>query len=417
MKILITLPKKTNQFITSIDDVLQGKIGCSGSNGSAIRLAELLFDAGLEVYLSSSSRISSTKIPCILHENVEIEKFDKLIILHTHWDGVKLSFGNEALPKTILWAKNHLTLASAYNFFRGGGIRIVCPSYYHANISRALPQWRSRLAVAYNPYCPIFCPPLSKAVIDSYKLKLLFIGAISKAKGFVELTRIWSYLAKQKANISLVIAGSINIHNTAEKLGPTGVAEEAFDLKYIQPWLKSLPSDYQPEFLGNLSPLQLRDELYKSWAVIVNPGGVPETFCVSAVDAQACNKTVFSVKAGALEETVYQGNFQSLARDNSPEAVGNLILRGLEDINIVEENGKLAGKFVRSKFDSERICENWISLLSEKATKLSVPYFPTNTRDAICDFTRITNTSIFINKFRKPEDRELLKKFTLSIKI
>ncbi len=413
MKILIALLKKANKSITSIDDVLQGKTGCSGTTGSAIRLAEFLFDAGLEVYLSSPSKVSSNKIPCILHEDVEIEKFDKLIILHKHWDGIELSFGNEALPKTYLWAQNHITLASAYNFFRAGGKMIVCPSYYHANISRALPQWRSRLAVAYNSYCPIFCPPISKAVTDSDKPKLLFIGAVSKIKGFVELTRIWSYLAKQKANISLAIAGSITIHNTQERLGATGVAEEAFDLKYIQPWLKSLSSDYQPEFLGSLSPLQLRDQLYKSWAVIVNPGGVPETFCVSAVDAQACDKTVFSLKDGALEETVYQGNFQSLAKEKSPEAIAKLIIRGLENKNIVEENGKLAGKFVRSKFDSERICENWISLLSEKTTKLSVPYFPTNTRDVICDLTRMTNTSIVINKFRKAEDRELLERFNM----
>lgn len=413
MKILITLAKNTNQFITSIDDVLAGKIGCSGSAGSAIRLANLLFDAGLDVSLSSSSEIKSNRIPCILHQDVNTKDFEPLIVLKTHWNGTELAFGNQALPKTFLWAANHLSLASAYNFFRGGGIKIVCPSYYHANISRALPLWRKRLAVAYNAYSPIFCPPDSSQPTSS-KPKLLYVGAVSKAKGFIELTKIWSYLVEQKIDLELEIAGSINLHNQHSqniKVGSIGVAEEAFELKYIQPWLESLPSEYQPKFWGSLPPVELRDKLYESWAVIVNPGGVPETFCVAAVEAQACDKTVFSVKAGALEETVYQGKFPSLTTENSPEAVAKLIIDGLNNPDAVAENGKLAGNYVRNKFDSQQVYQTWMNLLTEKDSLLTIPYLPNNTRDAVCDLTRITNTSILINSFRKNEDRKLLKQF------
>ena len=410
MKILITLQKKSNKFITSIDDVLQGKIGCSGSTSSAIKLAELLFDDGFEVCLSASCKIPSKKIPCILHQEVQVDQFDRLIVLNTHWDGVELSFGNQALSKTILWAQNHVGLASSYNFFRGGGIKIVCLSYYQANISRALPQWRSGLAVAHNSYNPIFCPSPSETIKNSAKPQLLFIGAISQAKGFIELTKIWSDLAKQKANISLAIAGSVNLHNKTVKLGPTGVAEADFDHKYIQPWLKSLPSDYQPKFLGSLSAFELREQLYDSWAAIVNPGGVPETFCVAAVEAQACNKTVFSIQSGALIETVYQGALPTLAKDNSPEGVAKLIIQGLNHPQTVIENGILAGDFVRSKFDSPEIYQTWINLLAKENEKLDISYLPTNSRDAICDLTRITKTSILVDDFRKVVGRILYKK-------
>ena len=418
MKVLIALHNDKNYSLTSIDEVLKGEASCAGSTGAAIRLAELLFDRGIEVYIAYSIKLISHKIPFVLYEDVVTEHFDRLIVLHTHWDGTKLTFGNEVLSKTILFAQNHLSLVSTYNFFKGGGHKIVSISYYHANISRALPLWRNRIAAIYNSYCPLFHPERADKVKTSTQHsepKLLFVGAITPSKGFIELMELWSYLSSKKVNLKLAIAGSIGLHHSITKLGPTGVAEEAFDLQHIQPWLRSLPNGYQPNFLGSLSPIELRAEIYDSWAGIVNPGGVPETFCVSAVDIQACNKTVYSVDSGALQETIYHGDFKSLATEKSPVALGNLIIHGLNNPQALADNNKLAGDFVRNKFASENIARCWLNLLSEENSELSIPILPNNFRDAISDIARLTNTSILINRLRKPEERKLYERFSQNI--
>ncbi|NEO98883.1 MAG: glycosyltransferase family 4 protein [Symploca sp. SIO2E9] len=402
MKVLIALPIRHPEFVL-IDDVLDGKVACSGSNGSAIRLAGLLSEAGLDVCLSTASESQSTKFTCIKHELVEVAKFDHLIVHGTHWNGTSLTFGNQALAKTILWVKNHITFTLAYNFLCQGGKKIVCPSVYHANISRALPQWRKKVTVIYNTYSCTFKPTTSMLPTRQPKPRLLFIGAITKSKGFVELTKIWSYLAKQQVNLELAIAGSISIHAApgAIKLGSSGLGDIELETKCIQPWLEALSENYQPHFLGALSPIQLRNELSKSWAAIVNPGGVPETFCISAVEAQACNRTVFSVQDGALKETVYRGNFHSLAKEKSVESVAERIIDGLSNMEAVAENGRLAGEFVRGKFTPEAIRDAWISLLSGQKTEPELPKTWDNPRDLMCDLVRWSKTGVLINKYRR----------------
>ena len=232
-------------------------------------------------------------------------------------------------------------------------------------------------------------------VVKVRKKKLLFIGAISSGKGFIELMDIWSYLASSQVDLELSIAGSIHFHKPKKKLGDIGVADQKFESNYIKPWMENLPNDYQPNFLGGLTPKELQQAINQSWAVIVNPSWyAKETFCVSAVEAQACNKTVFSVATGGLQETVYRGNFKSLATDKKPEALGKLILDGLSNIEIVSKNGKLAGDFVRSKFSLNVIRESWIQLLSEQKSEPSLPTFWQTPKDSFCDLMRWSRTGV-----------------------
>ena len=413
MKILVALPLKHPRF-DSIDHILAGKTPVSGTYGSFIRLAGLLAEVGLSVVLSAASEIPSTQFACIKHENVVADEFDRLIVHESHWNGAAFTFGNHSLPKTFLWSQVRVLPAQVHTFFLEGGRRFICPSKYHTNYYRAIPQWRRRLVVIHNAYSPVFAPT---ELPEPVQPRLLFIGAIAPSKGFAELTRIWSYLASKQVALNLAIAGSRSLHFVSDqiKMSSSGLADVEMETNCIQPWLKALPPDYQPQFLGPLSPVQLRAEIERSWAVIVNPGwSDPETFCVAAVEAQACNKTVFSVKCGALKETVYQGRFKSLADDSATESVGNCILNGLSNVDAVAENGRLAGDFVRSTFKQEVIRERWLDLLFDQKLKPQLEHGWSNPRDLASDLLRLTGTGMSFLQNRHQANQDLMNAYQSS---
>ncbi len=364
MKILVTLPTE-HPSLPSLADVLAGKVACSGTIGAIVRLAEMLQIAGIDVTISGASNCEAGEFVYLLHSNVDATKFDRLIIHQTHWNGAIFTFGNSQLPKTILYLHNQTPWTFIASFFQSGGHRLVCPSLYLANLYRAIPQWKEKIAIIGNSYCPVFAPSL-----DLSQPRILFVGAVTPNKGFNELMQVWSCLVRQKVELKLAIAGGISLHHEGSKLGPLGATDDDYERAHIQPWHQSLPERYQPQFLGALCPFDLHREINQSWAVIVNPcWHSPENCSVASIEAQACDRMVFSVMAGGLGETVYQGDLPSLTRGRSPRDLCDLILQGLQNPEAVKKNGQLAGAFVRDQFSFSKIFQDWLDLLAGKAVQ------------------------------------------------
>jgi len=394
MKILFSLPTEHPE-IPSIDAVIEGKFPCSGTTGSIIRAASLLADSEHCIYLSSAYPSFSELFPCVKHENINSDDFDRLVVHQSHWNGVNLTFGKKGLPKTSLWFQNSTSWSFLHDFWQKGGDKAIFPSLDCANIYRVIPQWTEKAVVLYNSYCPIFQPSNNVA-----EQRLLFIGAITPTKGFREVMQLWSYLVEQKVNLSFAIAGSIGIHKSFNvATGPMGIAESDFEINEINTWLTSLPENYKPNFLGSLSPVELSLEISKSFAVLVNPSWqFTETFCVGAVDAQACYRTVFSIAKGGLNETVYQGKLQTLSTRRSVEDLGNLIIKALNTPVQVTSNGKLAGEYVRNKFSSNKIRDNWLNFLANKTTEPSLTSIQPSFRGYAYDVMRLTGLTMPIKR-------------------
>ena len=410
MKVLIALPLEHKSY-PSVDDIISGQAPVNGTDGSMIRLAGLLAKAGIEVCLSTASPLFSHHFKSTNHSSVKAEEFDHLIVHQGHWNGASLTFGNQALPKTCLWLHLEVQKTLIYTFLCAGGHRVICPSQYLAKWYRMLPGWQSRVVVIPNLYCPTFCPlPLDEPQKDTVP-RLLFVGALGLGKGLIELTQIWSYLAQHQVALEFAIAGSINLYydNAA---GEAGLAEPTLENTVIQPWLNSLPTQYQPKFLGSLSPSQLQTEIAKSWAVIVNPSPLhPETFCIAAVEAEACDRTVFSVRAGALPETIYHDTFNSLAEGDAVQSVSERIVEGLSNKERVAENGRLAGEFVRQKFNNQRICSLWMALLNGQAIDPGLPRFGDSVQGLGRDLIRWSRTWNFITHYRNADHRQVMSAY------
>jgi len=232
-----------------------------------------------------------------------------------------------------------------------------------------------------------------------------------RAIRIISLVSCSFYLANQKADLELAIAGSRKLHALSDQtqLAPSGLADVELEKNCIQPWLRALSKEYQPHFLGALSPTDLRVELAQSWAAIVNPGWRdPETFCVSAVEAQACNRTVFSIKCGALKETVYQGRLQTVVSEKTPEALGECILRALPKSDAVFENGVLAGNFVREKFNQDAIADRWIKLLTDQLMPSGLSSGWEETHNLILDVLRTTGTGMLFHQNRHKVNKQIM---------
>jgi glycosyltransferase involved in cell wall biosynthesis len=402
MKVLIALPVE-HKFYRSIDDVISGDAPVNGTDGSFIRLAGLLAEAGVDVCLSAAFEFSSCHFQSLKHTDVKAEEFDHLIVHQTHWDGTSLTFGNQALTKTHLWLHIQISKTLVHTFLQAGGHKVICPSQYLAKWYRMLSGWQDKVVIIPNLHSSLFHPlPVNELEAPPVP-RLLFIGALVPAKGLLELTQIWSYLAQRKVLLELAIAGSIDLHydNLA---GVAGLAEPTLENLVIRPWLDGLPKDYQPKFLGSLSPSQLHVEITQSWAVIVNPSyNLPETFCVAAVEAEACDRTVFSVRAGALPETVYHDKFNSLGEGDAVESVCQRIIEGLSYPEQVAENGKLAGEYVKCRFDSSVICKMWTTMLNGQSVNSGLPKFGDSFSGVVRDLIRWSRMWKVINGYKDAE--------------
>jgi len=398
MRVLVALPQ-SHPRINSLDAAFSGAVPLSGTNGSIIRMAAQMARAGHQVTVSGASplKCESGLVTTIQHCDVECAEFDRIIAHQTHWNGGVFSYGSEALPKVILWLQNQMPYKEAAAFLQRGRY-LVCLSHYHANLFRAARFWKSKVRIIPNTYDPCFDKrDLGNPECEANRL--IFVGAITPNKGFREMMGIWTAVSNTGIKLSLCIAGGIALHSHNVSMGPLGIAEASFEHEEIIPWISQLPVQYQPTFSGNLTPVQLKVEISKSWAGIVNPAmNHPETFCVSAAEIQACGKSVFSVSAGALDEVVYQGRYKVLESSGNPLKLAQRILRASLNKEQIRLNGEEARLFIRNYCDEGKVSRFWSLLLSDELHPPRISLQSLRFTNVMFDILRITGLGDFANR-------------------
>ena len=399
--LLVALPPE-HPKIHSVQGVLEGKEACSGTNGSIIRAAALFGSDGYDLTLSGNIEEGSGTVKVCSHEAVHADDYDVLITHQSHWldDGSGYTFGDAAVSKSILWLHNHARRRAVGSFLQKGGLHVICPSRSHAGVYRPVRGFPARMSVVYNLASPDLFYPGSAG--DVVKGRLLFIGAVTPTKGFSELMTIWSELARRRFPGSLAIAGSISLHRNTTPSHPgisIGVAEPEFEKKEIIPWLTRLPDAYKPAFLGALAPMDLRTQIVRSEAVIVNPSWTyPETFCCSAVDAQLCARPVFSVATGGLLETVYRGSLSTLSPSPDPTVLADLIEVGLSASAELLRTGEEARRFCLSRFTPENVRRQWDAVLQRKQKEVRLGWFGKSPREWLYDGLRVSGLTEILQR-------------------
>lgn len=179
MKILVALPVQ-HPHIHSIDTLLSGDAPCSGTIGSLVRGAMLLSNSGNEVTISGNIEEGCSSISIADHSQVAAKGFDVVLAHQTHWSDETrdFTFGRGALSKTRLWLQNQTAWHTVDSFLNSGGHSVLCCSSFLVNRFRTLPEWRTRIGMAYNSYNPIYwsiraieelLPPEARSVFEPSK--------------------------------------------------------------------------------------------------------------------------------------------------------------------------------------------------------------------------------------------------------
>jgi glycosyltransferase involved in cell wall biosynthesis len=338
MKWLFAFPFKLPPGQT-VTDVLLDRVPSSGTVAS-IRLALALAELGGEYAI-----LDSTTEPRFEPDSILVlPPANAMRVLRTL---------RRCSARIVIWLHNNLAIDLLDSAFRIGLDRAVCVSHPAAATYDAYPWWRRVEAIPYSlrgefPFTRK--RPAGRCVA--------FIGATTESKGFHHLVAAWPLVLERVPDATLNVFGSAGLHDPSATMGSSGVMTADFEARH---WRKPA----RVHLRGSLPRAQLSAELQQMRVAVVNPNltGSTETFCLSAVEAQACGVPVIGAAAQGLLETVADGRSGLLIRSQSPRDLAAAIVRLLIDDGLQRRlaSGALAHA---EQFRSARVeAERWIAMV------------------------------------------------------
>lgn len=339
----------------SIADVLTRPVPSSGTV-NATRLAVDLAAAGVEstIFDTSGAVASPQQVAgvTILRRPPEAEP-DTVLVLppQTAMRTLRAARrgGGDRGP-IVFWLHNNLAIDTIDEAFRIGLARAVCVSHPAAAVYDAYPWWNRVEAI------PLTLRDDVPAIGSSPEpARIAFIGATNESKGFHHLLAAWPQVRDRVPEAELHVFGSAGLHRPDAPAGTTGVMTPEFEQRH---W-RALPGIL---LHGSVGREELFAELRKTRVAVVNPNvtGSTETFCLSAVEAQACGVPVVGGAAQGLFETVDDGRSGILVSDESQLADAIVRIIRDEDLwrRLSDGARKQAAKFTSPHLEAER----WIAM-------------------------------------------------------
>ena len=174
------------------------------------------------------------------------------------------------------------------------------------------------------------------------KVKLLTFGRIYKYKGFEFLIKSLTLL-NDLSNIELNIAGR----------GPF--------LSELKKKVHSLGLESIVNFSGYIPDSDLRRNIIES-DIVIFPTLCSEPFGRIALEGSYHGKPVIATSVGGIPESVIDGDTGFIVCPNDEKEMANAIQRLIDDKRLRERMGENGKKFIKNKFDNEKIVNQVIQL-------------------------------------------------------
>jgi glycosyltransferase involved in cell wall biosynthesis len=191
--------------------------------------------------------------------------------------------------------------------------------------------------------------------------RVVYLGSLVEEKGFGLLAEVWRKIVAQVPDAELHVVGSGRLYGRDNTLGCWGIAEPSFEAKFI-PYLLDQKGSLLPsvKFHGILGGAEKHDMLASAAVGVVNPSGISETFCTSAVEFQACRVPVVSARDWGLLDTVQHGRTGLLCR-NKDELISNVV-KLLKNVRLRNKLGEAAYAFAKAHFQVNYVAPEWYRL-------------------------------------------------------
>jgi glycosyltransferase involved in cell wall biosynthesis len=240
--------------------------------------------------------------------------------------------------------------------------RIVCVSSYQCQMVRHR-NFFNKVCFIYNGSDYEVLP--NKREYRNDHFQLTFIGAPTLAKGFHWVMAAWPKVKQHIPAAHLNIIGSMALYQKDFKPGAMGIADLAFEQKYIYPYLGSTiesAAQLGVKFHGLVDKNKIKEILFITDVGIVNPNTLKgyETFCVSALDFQGYGIPVLGGRLGGLKETIEHGKSGILISQSNQLADEIIFLyKNGNQLKEMKKNGVL---FVKRNFSRDIVFSKWKDL-------------------------------------------------------
>lgn len=208
---------------------------------------------------------------------------------------------------------------------------------------------------------------ISIFTIDKYKNMLppfsergnnvIYIGSLEECKGFHHLAKAWKKVLNSFPDANLYVVGSGKLYDRNTELGRWGIAEKSYEKKII-PFITEdnslLPSVHFMGVMGN----EKFDLLSKCKVGVPNPGGITETFGLTAIEMQAMGCLVTTIKCPGYLDTIFDKNALYDNVNSLPNYIINMLSQTKNDYET-----KYA--FVKNNFSFDIVLTQWEKLFNE----------------------------------------------------
>lgn len=293
-------------------------------------------------------------------EKAYVDNVDLFIFVAKYHDENFYKLIDKYKVKSISWVHNYINYKILNELYYTEYIQrviFVGQQHYDAYIDDKIMEKSSYI---YNivPTNPNFI----RENITNKKI-VTYIGALHKSKGFDVLAKQWKNILIQVPDAKLYVIGSGNLYDRSTKLGKYGIAESSYEQKFVKYILDSNGNILDSIiFCGTLG--KEKEEIFKKTSVgVPNPSGKTETFCLSAVELEACGIPVVTYNGYGLLDTVKNNRSGFLSRSGRCLTKG--IVKLLKNESLNSEMGNKGIVFSKSNFAPEILMPYWDKLFFE----------------------------------------------------
>lgn len=358
----------------TIGQYLEGKVGLSGTHGQLLQIALELHKIGYDVFIycqhnltfdgqfnvRHSSTLKDAIKKCKVDDRCDIVIFNDSANDETI-DGI-LACDNFKMT-AIVWNQNgpyeHMAdLLQKATYVK----RVVCVSAIQSDYLRDHPVF-DKIYYIYNSIDTSLYSSMEKI-----KNSVCFLGSLTPSKGFHHLAKAWKQVRASIPDANLHVIGSAKLYNNKQRLGRLGVSTIEYENELIIPFLGEsveIVNQAGVNFYGLMNTLNLRALIGQMEVGVVNPNikGSTETFCVSAIELQACGAVTIGANKGGLKETINDGETGILIKDEKELATS--IIKLLEQRKMLLNYSLNARNWVEKKFDTKNIIGEWEKLIDD----------------------------------------------------
>ncbi len=289
------------------------------------------------------------------------------VFIANGWAGEIFQDESINAPTRVHWVHNFVDHLPIENAVAAGRIDyVVCIS-----LNQLGTWWRSPIfqRVTNIPNC-VDTRSLEGSIVDRRPgNKIMFIGATRESKGFGDGLRVFRQFHARHPEYRFYVAGGANLHGSAGLLSANGIFEKEYEDRCLKGLLYDDHGALREEIvlLGRIPRKQVLEHLATTKVVLVNPSWTsePETYCVSAVEAQGVGVPVVSTFRGGLPEVIQDGRSGILVKNKDDRSMVTAIERITEDDRLASEFGGNGRANVLASFSVSKIASEWDSKLHE----------------------------------------------------